>query len=255
MEMHLQVPIAFMGGLIGMGGETLKRLELETGCKFRIAPKEKAFLRLVVLSGNTIGDALVVMFNLFADEICKADQGALSTKDIGSTFIFKINVGSNQVGAIIGKAGKGAEALRADHNCSVKIKGHGEVELEGSIKCIQGATLSIWEMIQTVMPSRMPSLSNTQYAGPEIEVDILFSDEIIGMIIGKRGETISGIRKECRGVHIEIQGEKFADGRRYIKLKGTCSATARAHQLLAFYIESDERRKKRKEQRKLLNPP
>lgn len=232
-----------------MGGETVKKLQTETGCEFRIAPKEKAEHRLVILAGDTIADALERIFTLFAAEIAAAEQGALATKDIGSVFVFKLSVGSNQIGAIIGKGGKGAEKLREDYKCSVKIKGQGEVELEGTIHAIKGATIGIWEQISSVLPSRLPA-ANAMYAGPDIEVDFLMPDELVGMIIGKRGETISNIRKESRNVLIEISSEKEADGRRRIKLKGTCGATCRAHQLIASYIESDERRKKRKDRSK-----
>eukprot|EP00397_Hematodinium_sp_SG-2012_P013636 GEMP01013855.1.p1 GENE.GEMP01013855.1~~GEMP01013855.1.p1 ORF type:complete len:257 (+),score=47.19 GEMP01013855.1:57-827(+) len=246
LEYHLHVPIAFMGGLIGMGGETVKKLQNDSECEFRIAPKEKTELRSVILVGSNIPVALEMMFELFKEEITKAAQGALAPKNLTDVFTFKISVAVNQVGAIIGKGGKGVEQLREQFKCSVKVKGQGDVELSGTVDAIKGATLGIWQQISTVLPSRLPPTS-TMFAGPEIEVELIMMDETIGMLIGKRGETISQIRKQSRGVMIEIPSEKV-DGKRRIKLKGTCGATARAHQVIATHIEEDERRKKRRDQ-------
>merc|ERR1719253_1836868 len=81
-------------------------------------------------------------------------------------------------------------------------------------------------------------------------------DDTVGMLIGRRGNTISSIRRECAGVRIDIESPAEGNetdregatnaGSREVILRCTIRATSRAHQMIAALVENDMRRKSRK---------
>jgi len=75
----------------------------------------------------------------------------------------------------------------------------------------------------------------------ERSTQILVPDKTVGLIIGRRGETIQDLQ-ERSGCHINILGEnKSSGGYRPINLIGTPEAAAKAQQLINEVVDSDTR--------------
>jgi len=75
----------------------------------------------------------------------------------------------------------------------------------------------------------------------ERSTQILVPDKTVGLIIGRRGETITDLQ-ERSGCHINILGEnKSSGGYRPINLIGTPEAAAKAQQLINEVVDSDTR--------------
>eukprot|EP00397_Hematodinium_sp_SG-2012_P014929 GEMP01015191.1.p1 GENE.GEMP01015191.1~~GEMP01015191.1.p1 ORF type:complete len:292 (+),score=53.37 GEMP01015191.1:169-1044(+) len=290
MEFNMRVPVAFMGGLIGYKGETIQAFKKDTGCDVRIAPKEKTDMRKVSISGN-IEVGIEKMFEVFSAQLEKAssgkengdsnhrnssdsanennaafwcemenpaERGALSHMKKEQAFAFKVEVASNQVGAVIGKGGKSAESLRQTSHCQVKIQPHGEIEIIGKLEHVSNVMQIIWESIKhtpsrPLPPPAMAQHFNSLSSGPEVEVVLMIPSESVGLLIGKRGEHITQIRRHCVGVKIEISSEEGAaraqstthgnvqefsmdKTMRKVTLRGSISATALCHQILASYL-------------------
>lgn len=291
MEFHIRVPVAFMGGLIGYKGETIQALKKETGCDVRIAPKEKTDLRKVTMSGN-VEKGIQKIFEVFSQQLEKAsskqqasaentdcededamnvttaaigwceddsnEKGALANMKREQAFSFKVEVAPNQVGAVIGKGGKSAESLRQTSNCQVKIQPHGEIEIAGKLEHVCNVMNIIWDNIKDtpsrpVPPPAIAQHLNSHSSGPDVEVILMIPSESVGVLIGKKGEHITQIRRHCVGVKIEISSEEgaaraqsFTNGTvqefsmdktmRKVTLRGTMGATALCHQILASYL-------------------
>lgn len=236
MDFSIRVPVAFMGGLIGYKGETIQSFQKETGCDARIAPKEKTDLRKVTLLGQ-VDKGIERMFEIFTAQLQQAEKGALSKMEKDQDFTFKAEVAPNQVGAVIGKQGKNAELLRQKSNCTVKIQVHGEIVCTGKIEDIGHAMINIWNQVKQTPSRPIPPPTTT---GPEIEVTLMIPSESVGVIIGKRGENITQIRRHCSSVKIEISREegddRKTDSLRKVTLRGNMGSTAVCHHMLASYL-------------------
>ena len=83
---------------------------MDSGAVIKVSPKDprgKAELREVVVMKN-IEAGLRAMFDIFVHEQGTSERGTLARLGADHEFLFKVDVASNQVGAVIGKAGKGA---------------------------------------------------------------------------------------------------------------------------------------------------
>ncbi|CAD7934334.1 unnamed protein product [Amoebophrya sp. A25] len=286
-ELSIRVPVAFMGGLIGYQGETIRKIQQDSGAAVKVFPRDPRVLdmRQVIISKD-VEAGITAMFDVFERELKNASKGQLARLADDHQFSFKVDVASNQIGAVIGKRGAGAHSIRENSGCQMRIQGEGEVQLTGMLSQVKKAMHGVWESIEEI-----PSLYNimrvsesfykSPLAGPTVNVVLHLPDDTVGMLIGRRGATISSIRRECTGVRIDIDSssiplnkneEKNSASKpsnnsttynnfsnntnsantsdsgtslREVSLRGTLRATCRAHQMIAALVENDMRRKNR----------
>eukprot|EP00392_Amoebophrya_sp_AT5.2_P000173 g173.t1 len=270
-ELSIRVPVAFMGGLIGYQGDTIRKIQLDSGAAIKVLPRDPRVVDMrQVIIAKDVDAGIQAMFLVFDRELKNATKGQLARMSEDHVFNFKVDVASNQIGAVIGRRGQGAISIRETSGCNVKIQGEGEVHLSGQLLQIRDAMQAVWESIKEI-----PSLYNimrvsesfykSPLAGPTINVVLHLPDDTVGMLIGRRGNTISSIRRECTGVRIDIESSTHPskegaisttssgasqgpqEGIREVILRGTVRATCRAHQMIAALIENDMRRKQRKD--------
>ncbi|CAD7969614.1 unnamed protein product [Amoebophrya sp. A120] len=276
-ELSIRVPVAFMGGLIGYQGDTIRKIQSDSGSTIKVFPRDPRVvdMRQVIITKD-VEAGVEAMFDVFERELKNATKGQLARLGEDHLFSFKVDVASNQIGAVIGRRGQGAHSIRETSGCTVKIQGEGEVQLSGKLPQIREAMRAVWASIKEI-----PSLYNimrvsesfykSPLAGPIIECVLRLPDDTVGMLIGRRGNTISTIRRECTGVRIDIEsgtnpGDPAAlktnhhggiinqglgrggmpdEPTREVVLRGTMRATCRAHQMIAALVENDMRRKNR----------
>ncbi|PHH54752.1 Far upstream element-binding protein 3 [Ceratocystis fimbriata CBS 114723] len=176
--------------------------------------------------------------------------------DDGSTFeIFEVN--ANLVGLVIGRSGENLRRIENESGCRVQFlgtseSGQRECKITGpkprreEVKAAIDAT--IVDSGALGMPRPKPRGTGPVSQGPpgapregEDHMQIMVPDRTVGLIIGRKGETISDLQ-ERSGCHINIVDEtKSVDGLRPVNLIGTPEETQRAKDMIMQIVDSDSR--------------
>ena len=172
-----------------------------------------------------------------------------------------ITVESSSVGLIIGRAGENLKRVEGDSGARVQFM----TQTEGPYrKCkITGdpgqRAAAIQDIYKTALenPKRNTNPAPAHYNNNnnnnnnpdndpplregERSLQIMVPDKTVGLIIGRRGETIQDLQ-ERSGCHINILGEnKSINGLRPVNLIGTREASDKAQVLIAEVVKSDTR--------------
>lgn len=168
-----------------------------------------------------------------------------------------IQIESSLVGLIIGRQGENLRRIEAESNCRVqflppsdggpfrqcKISGprHRRAEVKEAIdRIIDDSGMGPLNRAQ-----EKPRDPNKGGAGAlrdgEDHMQIMVPDRTVGLIIGRKGETIRDLQ-ERSGCHINIVGEsKSVNGLRPVNLIGTPEAAAKAKDAIMEIVDSDNR--------------
>ncbi|CAJ0933821.1 unnamed protein product, partial [Mesorhabditis belari] len=109
------VPRASVGMIIGKGGETIKRLGLETGTKIQFKPDDdpSAIERTAVITGSR--EQIFKATELITDLVQKALAGG------GSNDTFYMHVPANKTGLVIGKGGETIKQINAESGAHCEL--------------------------------------------------------------------------------------------------------------------------------------
>lgn len=172
-----------------------------------------------------------------------------------------ISVENSSVGLIIGRQGENlkrveqASGARVQFMSDDKSSPFRKCKITGNQRQRQDAIADIYKTVEEnpkrhannnqarAEPQRGGGGENNQPPLREGErsSQILVPDKTVGLIIGRRGETIQDLQ-ERSGCHINILGEnKSSGGYRPINLIGTPEAAAKAQQLINEVVDSDTR--------------
>lgn len=169
-----------------------------------------------------------------------------------------LNIDSNLVGLIIGRAGENLRRVEKETGCRVQFITNiddtsptRQCKISGPRARRAEAKAEINRIIEdsgmggSARPVREPApfareSSNTPVAkAGENTVKIMVPDRTVGLIIGRGGETIRDLQ-ERSGCHVNIVGEqKSVNGLRPVNLIGTKEASARAKALIMEIVDSD----------------
>ncbi|KAL5606893.1 hypothetical protein BROUX41_003270 [Berkeleyomyces rouxiae] len=178
--------------------------------------------------------------------------------DDGSTFeIFEVN--ANLVGLVIGRSGENLRRIENESGCRVQFlgtsdSGQRECKITGpkprrdEVKAAIDLTIAESGALGMPRPKPRgavtPGLQGPPGAVPregEDHMQIMVPDRTVGLIIGRKGETISDLQ-ERSGCHINIVDEtKSVDGLRPVNLIGTPEQTQRAKDMIMQIVDSDSR--------------
>lgn len=109
------VPRASVGMIIGKGGETIKRLGLETGTKIQFKPDDdpSAAERTAVITGSR--EQIYKATELITELVQKALSGG------GSVDTFYMHVPANKTGLVIGKGGETIKQINAESQAHCEL--------------------------------------------------------------------------------------------------------------------------------------
>ncbi|KAL9060605.1 MAG: hypothetical protein Q9162_000556 [Coniocarpon cinnabarinum] len=175
-----------------------------------------------------------------------------------------IQVDSNAVGLIIGRGGENMRRIEADSGARVQFitgpEGAGakrSCRVSGNPRQRSAAIAAIYQT-QAENHSKQPgpasppppqprpaSVMPTNNLPPlregERNSQIMVPDKTVGLIIGRRGETIQDLQDRS-GCHVNITSEnKSVGGYRPVNLIGTQQAAARAREMIYEIVDSDQR--------------
>eukprot|EP00927_Polykrikos_kofoidii_P016649 TRINITY_DN17534_c0_g1_i1.p1 TRINITY_DN17534_c0_g1~~TRINITY_DN17534_c0_g1_i1.p1 ORF type:complete len:1908 (-),score=371.19 TRINITY_DN17534_c0_g1_i1:105-5828(-) len=233
----LTVQADLVGMLIGKGGETVKQLSKDSGARIEISKTGQEGPngeRTVYISGPQ--DCIDKAKHMIEDTLGKARErfGTASP----NTHVMKVQ--HELVGMLIGKGGETIKELKKESGARIDIsKEPAEtnsndrlVHLSGPPECVEFARKMIDQMLGRARERTGETGLAIQDTTP-IQVPIQVPHELIGMLIGKGGETIKGISKDS-GARIEICKEEKADSdnNRTVFLYGTTDCIDKAKQMI-----------------------
>ena len=175
-----------------------------------------------------------------------------------------IRVKSSLVGLIIGRNGENLRKVETDAGARVQFiqakDSHvpeRQCTISGSLRARENAKAAIYAIIEeNGGPNLMQAEEKGAYRADqpgrakvnlpalrdgERSTQMFVPDKTVGLIIGRRGETIKDLQ-ERSGCHVNIVGEnKSQNGLRPVNLIGDDQATAVARELILEIVESDSK--------------
>ncbi|KAI9920045.1 hypothetical protein PsorP6_015594 [Peronosclerospora sorghi] len=224
-SMDMKVPRDLVGYIIGRGGETIRDLQMKSGAHIQIVREEDGAPqtpdRFVNITGNH--DALELAQRLIQNLIDERQQnqgaGGFRERDDrdrmarygginpDGTDSVEILVPNERVGLIIGRGGCTIKAIQQRTGTSVTIPQtpdptHPDMRLitiRGTMEAKEAAKFEIQSMVSEEPGQRGAGFG--MVSGQTIYMQV--PDDRVGVIIGKRGETIKGIQ-DRHAVRIQI---------------------------------------------------
>ncbi|RPB01007.1 eukaryotic type KH-domain (KH-domain type I) [Choiromyces venosus 120613-1] len=260
---QMNIESSLVGLIIGRGGETLRRVEQDTGARVQfltngqdrdsggervcniqgtrpqIAAARRAIEQIIVENGPSGGGMGGPPGGGSGRGKFGGSGGQPNLRD-GEDSI-QILVPDRTVGLIIGRGGETIRDIQDKSGCHVNIVGEAKsqngqrpVNLIGSPQAAEGAKRLIMEIVE----------SDNAGTGPPpgiLTETIRVPIDAVGMIIGKGGETIKEMQSST-GCRINVSSQfQQGDPEREIALAGTREAIARARIAIEEKVEASTR--------------
>jgi len=218
--------------LIGKGGETVRQLSKDSGARIEISKSSKDDgpngERTVYLSGP----------NECVDRAKRMIDETLSKAGMNNPNAYVMKVPHELVGMLIGKGGETIKDLKKESGARIDISKEPSTEnstdrlvhISGPPECVDYAKQMVEEMLNR---ARERQDRGTVNESSPMQTTIKVPQELIGMLIGKGGETIKGISKDS-GARIEIAKDEAAEREdsRTVHLCGSSDSLSRAKHMI-----------------------
>lgn len=276
----IHVKSALVGLIIGRNGESLRKVESESGARVQFiqAKDSRQVERQCTITGTARAreDAKAAIFSIIDDGqglSNNPDKGGYTAGMPGRAKVnlpalregeasSQIMVPDKTVGLIIGRGGETIKDLQERSGCHVNIVGENKsqnglrpVNLIGSPEATAKAKQLILEIVEsdsrglgsTAQPGRDRGFQDPYTAqsgavgGGSVDKTIHVPSEAVGMIIGKGGETIKDMQRTT-GCKINVNQPQRPDVTRQIDLSGTPSAMAEAERIIWEKVETVQQR-------------
>ncbi len=257
------IDVAFVGLIIGRGGETLRRLENDTGARVQFVPDEArtAKFRTCHITGTSSqvrAARRALQFIINENLAAKTAQGkthgtpSIKTTPSEGQISVQINVPDPTVGLVIGKGGDTIKDLQDRSGCHINIVDESQssgglrpVNLIGSDAAIKRAQKLIEEIVNSDTNGKPRISVTSDVAGSSVQVTEVISVPMdsVGMIIGKGGETVKEMQHntQCK-INVSSQYSP-SDPTRDITLSGSPETIRRAKEAIQEKIEAVNLRK------------
>ncbi|CAJ1384068.1 unnamed protein product [Effrenium voratum] len=234
----------FVGMLIGRGGEVVKQLSTEGGARIEISKTEtegaKAGERTVYISG--LQDCVDKAKKLIEDAIEKAKERTGQVNPNACT----LKVPHELIGMLIGRGGETIKELKKESGARIDIckepdeegSADRQVHITGPAECVEYAKKMIEDMLGKSREGvrikvEEEDIRESAELARSTQSTVYVPHELIGMLIGKGGETIQRISKDA-AVRIEILKDENAEKKdeRPILVSGAPDAIERARRMI-----------------------
>ncbi|OJD17324.1 hypothetical protein AJ78_02562 [Emergomyces pasteurianus Ep9510] len=269
----ISVESSLVGLIIGRQGESLRRIEADTGTRIQFLDNAdpSSSVRLCKITGSRAarGDAKAEITRMISESSASRSgtrpdrPGHMPPRDTSQPALddedaVRIMVPDRTVGLIIGRGGETIRDLQERSGCHVNIvnenksiNGLRPVNLIGSPEATERAKNFILEIVesdtrQLANPTQReprPAYGGDPSggaAGAEKVNDMMFiPPDAVGMIIGKGGDTIKEMQA-VTGCRINIQSPVGRDAEREVTLVGSRGAIEEAKRMIMEKIDSPE---------------
>lgn len=225
----MQVPRDLVGYIIGRGGETIRDLQLKSGAHIQIVREEEGAPatphRFVNISGteDALQRAQTMIQNLI-DERMAGGRGSFRERDDNDrmarygginpdgTDTLELHVPNERVGLIIGRSGATIKSIQMRTGSSITIPQTPDpnhpsmrlISIRGTLGAKEAAKQEILSILSDDSGPRVGGGGGGggggAYGSSTIYMQI--PNDRVGVVIGKRGETIKGIQDRC---YVRIQ--------------------------------------------------
>ena len=215
-QVEMRVPNGVVGLIIGKGGETIQRIQAQTGGHLQIAKESEMkpgeTTRLLTLKGtpSAIEDLKKKIEEIISGSSAAAKlQAAMGYSELPHAFVIKIPVPNDKVGCIIGRGGSTVKGIQEKTKAHVQIP-TGPDEDNPAVRTISvGAdTREAAEACQLEIFMVLQQQAGSSVANPQNSINILVPDDKVGIIIGRGGSTIKDIQQRCQ---VRVQIPQSAD--------------------------------------------
>ncbi|KAI8837691.1 hypothetical protein BJ741DRAFT_577284 [Chytriomyces cf. hyalinus JEL632] len=238
---EIAIPASMVGLIIGRGGETLKRIQSESGVvkiQFSEEHQNGDPERRTTLIGT---EAEVERARAMIMELVDGGNRREMERGGGGGYgprgtVFAMEVPADRVGLVIGRGGETIKMLQAKTGARITVLQDGPNMQPGTkIVNIQGSDDQIEEakrMVDDIVTARvMVGGGGGQYSGgggggggyqppPGQEMEeVRVPNDKVGLVIGRGGETVKGIQNTY-GVRLQIEQQPDPSGERVIKVSG-----------------------------------
>lgn len=213
-EETLEVPENLIGRVIGRGGETIKKLEADSGARIKVNSKGGS----PTIKVQGIGDAVTCAIDLIKAILAKFEDNSVAVEE--ETVEETIDVPPEMFGLIIGRGGQTIKKLQDDSSAKVAVdKTSNAVHLSGPSDCVAHARDLIVEL-----------LGEGAARDDKTEESIDIPPEMLGRIFGHGGKDVKRLQDES-GARIKVKVDLNV-----IQLSGTTECVARANELIVDWI-------------------
>jgi far upstream element-binding protein len=189
-----------MGGVIGKGGETIKKLQEEHGVTINSLQGRSAFR----VSGDDPEDVVAAVEAI--ERIANTDnrRGGGGGGERGSyEGEPDLTIDPDQTGLVVGKGGNTIRQIEEDSGASVQIGRDGSIRLRGDDEQVEAAREAIEKILDSDNRGDRGGGDRANYGGRNREPDMMVGPDQTGMIVGKGGATIRQI-EEASGARVQI---------------------------------------------------
>lgn len=249
----------FVGMLIGRGGEVVKQLSTESGARIEISKTEteggKAGERTVYISG--LQDCVDKAKKLIDDAIDKAKERTGQVNPNACT----LKVPHELIGMLIGRGGETIKELKKESGARIDINKEPDdegsqdrqVHITGPPECVEYAKKMVEEMLGKSREGLRVKVEDDERDGDGVPSGNARSSRVIkvpthmiGVLIGRGGETISKIQKDS-AARIEINRDDKDSKERSVTITGTGDNVERAIRAIDDVLESSGKGRRRRD--------
>eukprot|EP01134_Creolimax_fragrantissima_P005179 CFRG5179T1 len=263
------IPTGSAGLVIGRGGETIKRLQAQSGARLQIAPdSHDGVHRRVTITGDT---AAIENVRQLIKEVVDTSLST-QTNVIGSNSVegpeekIEVMCPNNRVGVIIGRGGEKIRELQATSGARIQVLQDNQppgavnkpVLISGDSDKVAVAKKLVLEIIEDQPYGQAggasssfggPSGGNASYGGAgkfsespygTVKVELNIPSDSVGLVIGHGGTTIKRLQAES-GSKIQLDPDQ---GRpeRTVSIEGFADSVKRGEQAVMDIVRQHQER-------------
>lgn len=242
-SVELQLPNRLVGLVIGKGGESIQRMQNESGAKIQVAPdgSEVSGIRMCTVSGSPDqvekAKALINVVIMNASEELSPNQVSLTGQ-----YVDQMLIDAHRVGLIIGKGGEMIKSLSERSGCKLQMIQDGEylTAPQKPLKIIgeRDACQRAKQMVAELITARESGSGPPRFGAPSETNDVFVCEaDKCGVLIGKGGATIHQLQAQS-GAHIELdRGPPQSDNERVFIIRGNKQQILAAQNLMRQKLE------------------
>ena len=244
----------FVGMLIGRGGEVVKQLSTESGARIEISKTEteggKPGERTVYISG--LQDCVDKAKKLIDDAIDKAKERTGQVNPNACT----LKVPHELIGMLIGRGGETIKELKKESGARIDINKEPDdegsqdrqVHITGPPECVEYAKKMVEEMLGKSKEGLRVKVEedDKERENSRASRTIMVPTHLIGVLIGRGGETIGKIQKDS-AARIEIIRDDKDAKERQVNITGTRENVERAIRAIDDVLESSGKGRRRRD--------